>query len=105
MPEYAISFSVTQEAWTDLKGEQADDFAAPWYTYAETLGGSVQRFRFTHGPYDGLAIVDLPDSGSLAAFRMLLVVTGTYRTVDIEELISPEDVQAALNKPGVKEIW
>lgn len=105
MPEYAISFSIAREAWNELKGSRADNLVAPLHTYAETVGGSVQTSWFTHGPYDGLAIVDLPDAGSLAAFRMGLAVTGTYETVDIEELISSEDVQAGLKKLGVREIW
>jgi uncharacterized protein with GYD domain len=47
----------------------------------ESKGGSFDAIAWTIGPYDLVAIVDVPDEETAAAFNLQLAASGNLRSV------------------------
>jgi hypothetical protein len=61
---------------------------------AQSVGGRLEQFYFAFGDHDAVAVADLPDNTSAAAFALAVSEAGgaTVRTV---VLLTPEEVDAA----------
>ena len=54
------------------------------------LGGEVQSFYLTMGPYDTVAVLTLPDDETMAALALSLGASGNVRTVTMRAFPEPE---------------
>ena len=50
------------------------------------------------GQYDGLAIVEMPDAASEAAFALAVASSGSFRHLETHELIEADDLVTILQK-------
>ncbi len=94
MAKYAIFFSYTPDALSAMIKNPSDRTTAARQV-VEGLGGSLESFYWMFGEYDGIAIFDLPDSVSAAAFSVAVSSTGALSKVTTTELFTSSD-QAAL---------
>ncbi len=94
MAKYAILFSYTPEAWAAMMKNPTDRSAAARQV-AEGLGGTMESFYWMFGEYDGIAIFDVPDSVTAAAFSVAVSSTGALSKAKTTELFASAD-QAAL---------
>jgi uncharacterized protein with GYD domain len=58
---------------------------------AESVGGTLECCYWMFGQYDGLAILELPDSLTAAAVSLALTGSGAYSKFETHELIDPGD--------------
>jgi hypothetical protein len=68
VPKYVSLFNFKGEALKAMMDNPADRAAAV-RDLAESAGGALDSYYLTFGQYDGLAIWEVPDSASAAAFR------------------------------------
>ncbi|NND03351.1 MAG: GYD domain-containing protein [Acidimicrobiia bacterium] len=61
MANYALFFSYTHEAWTDMIKNPSDRSAAAGQL-VESLGGKLEASYWMFSDHDGFAVVELPDS-------------------------------------------
>ena len=54
------------------------------------LGGNVESFYLTMGPYDTVAVVTLPDDATMAKLALSLGSVGNVRTLTMRAFPEPE---------------
>jgi uncharacterized protein with GYD domain len=54
------------------------------------LGGAVEAFYLTMGPYDTVAVVTLPDDATMAKLALWLGAAGNVRTVTMRAFAEEE---------------
>jgi uncharacterized protein with GYD domain len=54
------------------------------------MGGELRAFYLTLGPYDTVAVVNLPDDETVAKLALTLGSTGNVRTVTMRAFPEPE---------------
>ena len=64
----------------------------------EAFGGTVQHFYYTLGVYDGLAIVDFPDTESCVACSLTLAGAGADSDLTTTVLLSAAEGSQAMEK-------
>ena len=58
-----------------------------------SVGGSLESMYWMFGTHDGMAIVDVPDSVSIAAVNVATLSTGTITHVQTQELLTQQQLQ------------
>lgn len=66
----------------------------------EKLGGSIGGFWMAFGDYDVIAIIDMPDNVSAAAFALAIAGGGACKNVKTTPLLSADEGVAAMKKAG-----
>ena len=62
----------------------------------EKLGGSIHGFWLSFGDYDVVAVIEMPDNVSAAAFALAAAGGGSCKSVKTTPLLSAEDGVAAM---------
>jgi len=60
----------------------------------ESVGGSLECYYWMLGQYDGMAIVEMPDSQSLAAGILAVTSSGAFTHFETHELLAADDLPA-----------
>ena len=88
MNTYMILFNWTEQGIRTVReaGPRLDGLKRT----LEELGGKVQAFYLTMGPYDTVAIVTLPDDATMAKLALSLGAVGNVRTLTMRAFPEPE---------------
>jgi uncharacterized protein with GYD domain len=88
MPTYMVLFNYTEQGIRaiDRAGGRLDGLRK---RLAE-LGGALEGFYLTLGPYDTVAILTLPDDQTMAALALSLGSAGNVRTLTMRAFPEPE---------------
>ena len=97
MTKYVTLFTYTSEAWARMIQNPGDRTAAV-RRLAESLGGSVECVYWMLGGYDGIIIIDVPDSISGAALSVTVGSTGAFKNLQTHELLTQEELGQALSR-------
>jgi uncharacterized protein with GYD domain len=98
MAKYVVFFTYTSDSWERLVKNPEFDRAAAMRQLADSMGGTLESIYWMSGPYDGLDIVDVPDSVSAAALSVTLTSSGAFKNVETHELLSEQQMGRALVK-------
>ena len=99
MAYYLIQATYTREAWAAMvKNPQNREEAVK--PVIERLGGSVKGLWLAFGEYDVIAIVEMPDNSSVAAFSVASSAAGTVKAFRTTPLMTVEEGLAAMKKAG-----
>jgi uncharacterized protein with GYD domain len=96
MPKYVILFNVTADALSRFI-DNPEDRRGPVSKLAEAVGGRLESYYWMFGDYDGLGILETPDSKT-APFALAAASTGAFRRAETHELISAEDLVSVLQQ-------
>src|SRR5438128_2079049 len=66
MPRYMLQFSYTAEAWKTLT-QNPQDRSKGIADLIQKLGGKLHSLDYCLGDFDGIAIIELPDSTAINA--------------------------------------
>ncbi len=100
MSLYMLQFSYTPEAWAAMT-RNPEDRSGQVKVNIERLGGQLLGMYYSFGEFDGVAIVELPDSGAAMAYVVAAIGTGILTGTRTTQLFSiPEAIQA-MKKAGV----
>jgi uncharacterized protein with GYD domain len=97
MARYASFFSYSSETWARMINAPGDRTAALRQTL-DSVGGSLESIHWMFGPYDGIAILDVPDSVSAAAVSVAVSSTGVFTHMETHELFTQEQLGETLAK-------
>ena len=99
MPHYLIQVTYTPEAWASMVANPQDRIAAVTPA-VERLGGKIVGGWVSFGDYDVVAIADMPDNVSAAAFSMAASAGGGVRAFKTTPLMSTSEAVEAMRKAG-----
>ena len=97
MPVYLMRFSYTPETWSRLI-QNPEDRRDAARAYAEQVGGTLHGFWYGFGEYDGYAIFEAPDNGSMAGVVLAIAAGGALASVETTVLMTVEETLEALTK-------
>ncbi len=99
MAYYLIQAAYTREAWAAMvKNPQNREEAIK--PVIERLGGSVKGLWLAFGEYDAVAIVEMPDNTSAAAFSVATAAAGAVKAFQTTPLMTVEEGVEAMKKAG-----
>jgi len=97
MAKYLFLFGLTGEAVGKFM-DKPSDRSKVVSDLAGQLGGKLESYYFMFGQYDGMVIVDLPDSTSAAAIAVAVASTGAFSSFETHELITTDQMMGILSK-------
>jgi len=99
MPSYLLQVSYSAEAMAALIKRPQNRGEAVRKSI-EKLGGTIGGYWLSFGDYDVVAIIEMPDNVSAAAFALAAAAGGGCKSVKTTPLLSAEDGMAAMQKAG-----
>jgi uncharacterized protein with GYD domain len=99
MPFFCHQVSYTKEVWKRLIADPQDRLdvvRAP----IEKLGGKLETAYFAFGPFDILAITEMPDNVSAAAIAIAFAAGGAVANIQTTPLMTAAETIEALKKAG-----
>ena len=101
MAYYLLQFAYTPQAWAALTRNPQNRLEAV-RPVAERLGGRLVNKWFAFGDYDVVAILEIPDNVSAAAFSMAIASGGAVRSFKTTPLMTMEEgIEAMRRVPGL----
>ncbi|MYD11306.1 MAG: GYD domain-containing protein [Chloroflexi bacterium] len=98
MAQYLWQSSLTSSAW---KNQVAGDITALFDAGdddAKHFGGKVLHSWVAFGEYDFIAVVEMPDNESMAAFVLAMTAKGHYSAGKTTILLSSDETKAATQR-------
>ena len=97
MPRYLAQVAYTADAWRTQIGHPVDPHERVGPVIAN-LGGSIECIYYAFGEYDVVAIFDMPDNVSAAAFALAVASTGAVSKYKTTPLMTMDEGLAAMGK-------
>jgi uncharacterized protein with GYD domain len=99
MPHYCHQVSYTKEAWARLMADPQDRLDIVRVPI-EKLGGKLHSAFFAFGPFDVIAITEMPDNMSAAAIAIAFAAGGAVANIQTTPLMTAAQAIEALRKAG-----
>ncbi len=99
MPSYLLQVAYTPETLAALIKNPQNRIEAVRKPI-EKLGGKVVSGWFAFGDYDIVAILEMPDNESAAAFSLAVGAGGACKSVKTTPLMSADEAIGAMKKAG-----
>lgn len=99
MPHYCHQVSYTKEAWARLMADPQDRLDIV-RTPIEKLGGKLHSAFFAFGPFDVIAITEMPDNISAAAIAIAFAAGGAVANIQTTPLMTAAQAIEAMRKAG-----
>lgn len=93
MVKYLALFGFTGETVKRFV-ENPSDRAVAVRGLVESVGGSLECYYWMFGQYDGMAIVEMPDSHTHAAATMAIISSGAFTHFETHQLLEAGDLPA-----------
>ena len=99
MPHYLLQAAYTGDAWgNQIKSPQnIMDRVGP---VIEGLGGRIESAFYAFGEYDVIAIIQMPDNVSAAAFSVAAAAGGGVKAIKTTPLMTVEEGMEMMRKAG-----
>ena len=97
MPRYMIEVAYTPEAWATMVKKPQDRVEAV-RPAVRKLGGRIEAAYFAFGEHDLVAIVNMPDNVSVAAFSIAASAGGAIKAIKTTPLMTVREGMQAMRK-------
>jgi uncharacterized protein with GYD domain len=97
MAHYLLQVAYTSDAWANMIKNPQDRMSVV-AKVVQNLGGNLVGGWLTFGEYDTVAILQLPDDATAAAFAMAVGAGGACKSVRTTPLLSTEAGMEAAKK-------
>ena len=97
MAKYLVLFRLKGETVRRFMENPGDRSKAVEELIAQ-VGGKLECYYFTFGQYDGMVILEAPDSASIAATSVAVTGSGAFSHFETHELISSQDMVGILQR-------
>jgi uncharacterized protein with GYD domain len=91
MAKFLVLFGLKPETAKQFI-DKPSDRAAVVRGLAEAIGGRMESYYWMFGQYDGLVIVEAPDSQAAAALSLAVISSGAFSKFETHELIESGDL-------------
>lgn len=78
--------------------EKPQDRTKPANELISSFGGKMHCYYFALGEYDGIAIVEFPDTVSVTAASMLAASTGAFARFETTLLLTAHEAETAMKR-------
>jgi uncharacterized protein with GYD domain len=99
MAYYLVQLAYTAEAWAAMATRPQNRLEAV-QAVAERLGGRILQKWMAFGEHDVIAILEMPDNVSAAAFSIAVSAGGAVKAFKTTPLLGMEDSVEAMKKAG-----
>jgi uncharacterized protein with GYD domain len=99
MPSYLLQVSYTPAAWAAML-KHPQDRAEAVRKPVEKLGGKITASWLAFGDHDLIAVLEMPDNASAAAFAIAAAAGGSLKNVKTTPLLSIAEGVEAMKKAG-----
>jgi uncharacterized protein with GYD domain len=100
MAHFLLQVAYTSEAWANMLKNPQDRIAIV-SKFVENLGGTLEGGWLSFGDYDTVAILNMPDDASAAAFSMAVAAGGACKSVKTTPLLSVQEGIEAERKAAI----
>ena len=100
MALFLWQFTFTSRAWERQMGEHASPLGHLDDSIAAEYGGKVLHTWYAFGEYDLLAVVEMPDNESMAAYVMALNSMGYLSAGKTTVLMTMDEGASAVSRAG-----
>ena len=97
MPKYLVRGNYTADGVKGLMKDGGTGRKAAVSKAVESLGGKVESLYFALGDFDVYVIAELPDAIAASTVALAAASSGAV-TLNTVQLLTPEDVDAAIKK-------
>lgn len=97
MPRYMYEVAYTPEAWAALVKKPQDRIEAI-RPAVRKLGGKIESAYFAFGDYDIVAIANMPDNVSAAAFSLAVSAGGSVKSIRTTPLMTIREGMRAMRQ-------
>jgi len=98
MSHFLLRFRYVPSAIRSFVERPDDDRAARASALVASLGGKLLGYWYAFGEFDGMAIVEAPDSSVAAAVAMAVGGTGEVSRIETTVLMTMEEARRALHR-------
>lgn len=98
MARYVIFFTYSSGSWEQLIKNPEFDRTAAMRQIADSMGGTLESINWMFGSYDGLEVLEVPDSVTAAALSVMLTGSGAFKHVETHELLNEQQMTQAVQK-------
>jgi uncharacterized protein with GYD domain len=91
MAKYLLLFNFTGETIKRFVAKPTDRPAVV-RVLAESVGGSLESHYWMFGQYDGVGVLEMPDSRTMAAVSLAAASSGAFTHLETHELIEAGDL-------------
>ncbi len=99
MPHYLLQVAYTPDAWAAMVKKPQDRIEAV-RPAVQKLGGKITAAYLAFGEYDVIAILEMPDNVTAAAFSIAAAAGGAVRAIKTTPLMTTQDGIQAMRKAG-----
>ncbi|MGH7265572.1 MAG: GYD domain-containing protein [Candidatus Rokuibacteriota bacterium] len=99
MPYFLVQLAYTDKAWAAMVRHPQNRLESV-RPAVQGLGGNFVFKAMAFGEYDVVAIVDMPNNVSAAAFSMAVSAGGAVRTLKTTPLMTMEESVEAMKRAG-----
>jgi len=100
MAFYLVQVTYTPDAWAAMIKTPQNRMESAVQPVAEKLGGKVVGCWLAFGEYDAIAVLDLPNNVSAAAFSFTASAGGAIKAIKTTPLMTFEEGVQAMTKAG-----
>lgn len=97
MAQFMLQVGYTADAWK-AQVQNPQNRLELLRPVLQELGGSMETGWFTFGDYDIVAIIDMPDNVSAAAFSIAAAAGGAVKSIKTTPLLSIEEGIEAMRR-------
>ena len=99
MAQYLVQAAYSQQAWANMV-KNPQNRAEAIKPVIDQLGGTIKGMWMAFGEYDAIAIIDMPDHVSAAAFSVAASAGGAVKAFKTTPLLTVEEGMAIMKKAG-----
>jgi uncharacterized protein with GYD domain len=97
MAKFVVFFTFKGETIKALMSKPSDRAAAV-REMAGAAGGQMEAYYLMFGTWDGMVIIDVPDSRTAAAVSLATASSGAFARLETHELIEPSELPDLLGR-------
>jgi len=98
MPQFLVQFSYTPRSVKRLVEQPDVDHAGQAAAMLASLGGRLIGYWYAFGAFDGVVVMEAPDTSSAAAVAMAIGGTGEVSRLETTVLLTMDEAQQAMRR-------
>jgi uncharacterized protein with GYD domain len=98
MPAYLVQFKYAPAAVKGLVDRPDVDHAGQAAAMVASLGGTLLGYWYAFGEFDGVVLVEAPDSSAAASVAIAIGGTGEVTRLETTVLLSMDEAQEAIRR-------
>jgi len=100
MPHFLVQFSYASGSIKGMIDHPEVDRAAQASAMVASLGARLLGYWYAFGPFDGVVLMEAPDSSAAASIALAIRATGEVSRLETTVLLTMDEAREAMRKAG-----